>query len=139
MRQLNKLNPQDLLRFIRLKTSRSGGSGGQHINKVESKVTLSFDVATADMFSDAEKARIKNRLRNRLQADGAVQVSSEETRSQLENREIALRKLAELLDAARRPVKPRKATKPTKAAVEARLDAKRKRALRKINRRKDWE
>jgi len=139
MRQLNKLTPQDLLRFIRLKTSRSGGSGGQHVNKVESKVTLSFDVATADMFSDAEKARIKNRLRNRLQADGAIQVSSEETRSQLENREIALRKLAELLDAARRPVKPRKATKPTKAAVEARLDAKRKRALRKINRRKDWE
>ena len=139
MSKPNKLETKDLLPFIELKTSRSGGSGGQHVNKVESKVTLSFIVDNADIFSDEEKARIKSRLYNRLQANGAVQVTSQESRSQLENRAIALHKLVVLLEAARRPIKRRKATKPTKASVTARLEAKRKQALRKINRKKDWE
>jgi len=125
--------------YIRFRTSRSGGSGGQHVNKVDTRVTLSFDVDAAGIFSDEEKARIKTRLQNRLQADGAVQVNSQEARSQLENKEIALKKLVTLLRLALQPIKPRKATKPSKASVRARLETKRKRALRKIDRRKDWE
>ena len=139
MPKMSRLEAKDLLPFVEVKTSRSGGSGGQHVNKVESKVTLSFIVDNADIFSDEEKARIKSRLYNRLQADGAVQVSSQESRSQLENRAIALHKLVVLLEAARQPTKQRKVTKPTKASVTARLEAKRKQALRKINRKKDWE
>lgn len=136
---MNKIDPHELLPFVRFKTSRSGGSGGQHVNKVETKVALLFDIDAATSFSEAEKERIKTRLKNRLQADGRIQVNSQETRSQLENKEIALERLSGLLHAALQTTKSRKATKPSKAAVQARLDAKRRQALRKINRRRNWE
>jgi len=138
MTRIGRIDTDSLLPFIHFVTSRSGGSGGQHVNKVETKVTLLFDLDGATLFSDEAKARIRQRLRNRLQADGLVQVSSQETRSQLQNKEIALQKLAELLSNALKTEKPRKATKPSKAAVQKRLDTKRQQALRKINRRKDW-
>jgi len=138
MTRIGRIDTDSLLPFIHFATSRSGGSGGQHVNKVETKVTLLFDLDGATLFSDEAKARIRQRLRNRLQADGLVQVSSQETRSQLQNKEIALQKLAELLSNALKTEKPRKATKPSKAAVQKRLDTKRQQALRKINRRKDW-
>jgi len=136
---MDKIDSGKLLPFIRYKTSRSGGSGGQHVNKVESKVTLLFDIDSATVFTDVEKARIRARLKRRLQADGCIQISSQVTRSQLENKAIALARLVELLHAAQQTAKPRKATKPSKAAVRARLDAKHRQALRKISRRKDWE
>ena len=139
MPTFTKLEPRHLLPYVQMKTSRSGGSGGQHVNKVETKVTLIFPLATAGMFTGEERARIMGRLASRVQADGTIQVSSQESRSQLENRELALVKLAKLLDAAREPVKPRRPTKPTRSAIAARLDAKRKQALRKINRRKNWD
>lgn len=101
-------------------------------------MTLLFDIDSATVFSEVEKARLRKRLSNRLQADGLVQIISQETRSQLRNKELALGRLVELLVSALRPEKPRKATKPSKAAVQKRLDAKRQQALRKINRRKDW-
>lgn len=135
---MKKIDPQHLLPFIQYKTSRSGGSGGQHVNKVETKIILLFDVDSTIIFSAKEKEQIKYRLQNRLQANGLIQVTSQETRSQWENKQIALQKLAALLTAALQVPKPRKATKPSKSAVQARLDTKRKQALRKINRRKDW-
>jgi len=138
MTRIGRIDTDSLLPFIHFVTSRSGGSGGQHVNKVETKVTLLFDLDGATLFSDEAKAHIRRRLRNRLQADGLVQVISQETRSQLQNKEIALQKLAELLSNALKTEKPRKATKPSKAAVQKRLDTKRQQALRKINRRKDW-
>ncbi|SEK35486.1 alternative ribosome rescue aminoacyl-tRNA hydrolase ArfB [Parapedobacter koreensis] len=127
-----------LLPFVQFQTSRSGGSGGQHVNKVETKVTLLFDIDAAPFFSTAEKVRIRKRLISRLQSDGLLQVTSQESRSQLQNKEIALQKLAVLLANAIKVEKPRKATKPSKASVEKRLDTKRQQALRKINRKKDW-
>ena len=127
-----------LLPFVQFQTSRSGGAGGQHVNKVETKVTLLFDISAATIFSEEEKARIRQRLSARLDADGRLQVVSQETRSQLRNKELALGKLVDLLSAALKTTKPRRATKPSKAAVQKRLDAKRQQALRKINRRKDW-
>lgn len=138
MTRIERINADLLLPFVQFQTSRSGGAGGQHVNKVETKVTLLFDIAAAAVFSEEEKVRIRKRLANRLLADGLVQVSSQETRSQLRNKDLALQKLVELLSNALRIEKPRKATKPSKAAVQKRLDAKRQQALRKINRRKDW-
>jgi len=138
MTQMERIDTGLLLPFVQFQTSRSGGAGGQHVNKVETKVTLLFDIAAATVFSNEDKARIRRRLSNRLQAEGLLQVSSQETRSQLQNKEIALQKLVALLLGALKEEKPRKATKPSKAAVQKRLDTKRKQALRKINRRKDW-
>ncbi|HWL00604.1 MAG TPA: alternative ribosome rescue aminoacyl-tRNA hydrolase ArfB [Parapedobacter sp.] len=135
---IKRIDPDLLLPFVQFQTSRSGGAGGQHVNKVETKVTLLFDIAAATLFSEAEKARLRKQLSNRLQSEGLLQISSQETRSQLRNKEVALQKLAELLSDALKTEKPRKATKPSKAAVQKRLDAKRQQSLRKINRKKDW-
>lgn len=128
-----------LLPFVQFQTSRSGGSGGQHVNKVETKVTLLFDLEAATPFSAEEKERLRTRLASRLQGDGLLQVSSQETRSQFRNKEIALEKLAGLLTGALKIEKPRKATKPSRASMQRRLEAKRVQALRKINRKKDWD
>lgn len=129
----------DLQPYIQFTTSRSSGSGGQNVNKVETKVTLLFDINAAEIFTQEEKIRIKEKLSNRIQAAGMLQIVSQESRSQLKNKEISLQKLYDLLHYALKTAKPRKPTKPSKAAVHARLEAKRKQALRKINRRKEWE
>lgn len=138
MARIEQINAELLLPFVRFQTSRSGGAGGQHVNKVETKVMLLFDIAAATVFSEEEKARLRKRLSNRLQAEGLLQVTNQETRSQLRNKELALQKLVELVSNALKTEKPRKVTKPSKAAVQRRLDTKRQQALRKINRRKDW-
>ena len=138
MIRIEQINADRLLPYVQFQTARSGGSGGQHVNKVETKVILLFDIDGATVFSEEEKERIKKRLQNRLQAEGFLQVTSQQTRSQLQNKEIALRKLMELLSHALKTEKPRKTTKPSKAAVQKRLDAKRQQALRKIDRKKDW-
>jgi len=133
------MNLADLEPYVQYKTARSGGSGGQHVNKVETKVVLLFDVDAAAVFTPAERERIKLRLAARMQADGRIQVQSQESRSQLKNKEIALGRLADLLAQALQVDKPRKKTKPSRAAVNARLEAKRRRSLRKIERRKRWD
>lgn len=129
------MNVDQILPYIRYKTSRSGGSGGQHVNKVSSKVELLFDLDASSLYSEEEKTRIREKLATRFQADGLLQVISQETRSQLENKEIALKKLMMLLEIGLKTDKKRKKTKPSKKANQNRLDSKRKQSLKKINRR----
>lgn len=138
MSQDSRLNAEVLLPFVSFQTARSGGSGGQHVNKVETKVTLWFDLGRATIFSDQEKERIRHRLGRRILADGRLAVVSQDTRSQLNNKEIAIQRLITLLREALKTHKARKPTQPSKAAVQRRLDGKRQQALRKINRKKDW-
>lgn len=126
---------ESLAPYIRYKTSRSGGSGGQNVNKVATKVELMFNLDACNLFSHEEKILIYEKLSSRFQSERLLQIISQESRSQLKNKEIALQKLIVILNDALRVNKKRKRTKPNKKAVQRRLDAKRKQALKKIDRR----
>lgn len=104
--------------------SRSSGSGGQNVNKVNSKVQLKFNVLTSTVLSEEEKALLQKKWAAKLDASGAILLQSQEKRSQLQNKELVIRKFYELLGKAFEKKKIRVATKPSKAAVEARLKAK---------------
>jgi ribosome-associated protein len=115
--------------------SRSGGPGGQGVNTTDSRVELSYDVATSTALTPLLRARAMQRLEQRL-VDGVVTVTASEHRSQLRNREAALARLTELLrDALAPPAAPRRATRPTRRAVERRLADKKRRAEVKRQRR----
>src|SRR3546814_16213198 len=82
MTRIERINADLLLPFVQFQTSRSGGAGGQHVNKVETKVALLFDIEAATVFSEEEKASIRNRLANRLQADALYKNSRQKTTKQ---------------------------------------------------------
>ncbi|MGV3507650.1 MAG: alternative ribosome rescue aminoacyl-tRNA hydrolase ArfB [Sphingobacteriaceae bacterium] len=125
---------KDLLPNIRFKTSRSGGKGGQNVNKVSTKVELNYNFASSDLFDDNEKNRLKQKLNNKMTSDGFIQVISEEERSQYLNKERALQKLVTLISNALHVHKPRKATKPNKMSIEKRLKNKQQQAVKKLGR-----
>jgi ribosome-associated protein len=121
------------------KASRSGGKGGQNVNKVSSKVELLFSVNDSELFNDEEKTLLLSKLQSRFNKDGLVQVICDEERSQYLNKEKALERLALLLTRALHKPKVRKATKVSKAAKAARLASKKINSLKKENRKKDFD
>ncbi len=125
----------DLHKEVKYKTSRSGGAGGQHVNKVSTKVELLFNVNESLVLSENQKQKIIEKLVNRIDNEGILHLQCDETRSQLKNKELALKRLEELLKEALKPVKKRKPSKPTKAAKRKRLDEKKKHSLKKESRR----
>ena len=119
------------------KTSRSSGKGGQNVNKTETKVGLWFDVAASALFSDEEKTRILSRLASVITDDGYLQMTCDEQRSQLQNKQLVIERAIEMLEKALIVRKPRKKTKPSKATIEKRLEEKRKKSLKKFDRNKN--
>lgn len=112
---------------LRWRFSRSSGPGGQGVNTADSRVQLAFDLTATTVIADPLKARALQRLGGRL-VDGCIVVVASETRSQLQNRQLATKRLVEILDAALAPPpRKRRATKPTKGSVERRLQGKRSR------------
>jgi ribosome-associated protein len=133
------LSKQDILKELTFKTSRSGGKGGQHVNKVSTKVELNFDLRLTSLFTEEEKIRLFQKLSNRINSEGILQVITEEERSQLQNKERSVQKLLVLLKTALFLPKIRKPSKPKRSAIEKRLKSKQITSLKKINRKNDWK
>ena len=119
--------------------SRSSGPGGQGVNTTDSRVELSFDVARSPSLPETTRARMLARLENRL-VDGVITVAASEHRAQLANRRAARERLTALLtEAAAPPPRKRRPTKPSRAANQRRLDAKKRRSKTKQARRGGWD
>jgi ribosome-associated protein len=118
---------------IELRATRSGGPGGQHVNTSSTRIQLAWDVAGSPSLSPRRRQLILDRLSNRIDQEGVLRLDVDTHRSQHRNREEAFARLAELLAEALRPRKERKATRPTRASRERRLDEKKRRgAVKKL-------
>jgi len=129
------MNKEQLYQELSFKTSRSGGAGGQHVNKVSSKVELIFDVNKSLQFNEEQKSIIFFKLANRIDNEGLLHLQCDETRSQLKNKEIVVERLINLLETALKPVKKRKPSKPSKSSIRKRLESKKKLSDKKGSRR----
>ncbi|TXL61830.1 alternative ribosome rescue aminoacyl-tRNA hydrolase ArfB [Aeromicrobium terrae] len=118
--------------------SRSSGAGGQHVNTTDTRVELTWSLTDTAVLSEAQRARVAEKLRSRI-VDGTITVVSSRYRSQHRNREAARVRLEELITDAIVPPRPRRPTKPTRASKERRLDAKKRRSDVKRSRRGGWD
>jgi ribosome-associated protein len=126
----------ELMKVLTFKTSRSGGKGGQNVNKVSSKVELIISIEAATFFTPEEKALITERLGNRIDLDGNLHVISQEDRSQLVNKERSVIKVISLLKDALHVDKTRKPTRTPKSVIRKRKSDKQSLSIKKESRRR---
>lgn len=119
------MDAERIISELTFKAVRSSGSGGQNVNKVSSKVVLSFNVFTSQSLSEEEKTRITEKLKTKLTSDGILLLNCDEDRSQLKNKEIVAKRFLKLIQNALVIPKERKATKIPRAVIEKRIKEKR--------------
>lgn len=130
-----RIKNKDITTELEFIASKSGGPGGQNVNKVNSKVSLRFNVQDSALLNDDEKTIISDKLSSRISTDGILIVSSQNKRTQLQNKEAAIIKFNQLMGKAFSRKKARKATKPTKSSVKKRLNNKKMHSEKKQMRR----
>lgn len=130
------MNPIDLSDEIKFQTSRSGGKGGQNVNKVETAVTGYFNIIASTILTDEQKLILTKKLFTKINNEGLLRIKSQKFRTQLENKLEVIRKMNELVAKAFEEKKKRIATKASKVSKEERLESKKKKGEIKEGRRK---
>jgi len=123
-----------ILKELRFKAVRSSGAGGQHVNKTSSKVEVYFNIDASEGLTSSEKILLKTKLAARLTSEGGLILQNSESRSQHRNKKMGIERMMTLLQKNLKVDKPRRKTKPSKGAIEKRIKAKKKTALKKTNR-----
>ena len=127
---------KELIQEINLKAIRSSGSGGQHVNKVATKIELQFKIKESKKLSQIQKDLISEKLKNRLTKEGVLILQCGTTRSQLKNKQLVINRFLAIIAQALSVQKPRVPSKVPRAVIKRRLDNKRKTAQKKANRKK---
>lgn len=130
------LDKTKLIKELSFKAIRSSGAGGQHVNKVSSKVELSFDLENSEGISSNEKELLQVKLASRLTKDNVLIISCDESRSQHKNKELVIKRFFKLIKENLKVAKKRKPTKPTKASVKKRTENKLRTSVKKALRKK---
>jgi ribosome-associated protein len=127
---------ENLLKEVSFKAIRSGGKGGQNVNKVSTKVELSFDLFSSNLLSEEQKEIIRKKLSSKISEGGIIRLTADSERSQFSNKEIVSEKFISLIKKALTPKKKRIASKPSEASKEERLKFKKEKSERKLMRKK---
>ena len=130
------MNTELMIKELKFKAVRSGGAGGQHVNKVSSKIELTFDLGNSESFTEEEKALLIQKLKSKLTKENVLLLQCDESRSQHKNKEIAIDRFINIISGGLKVQKPRKETKPSKSSILKRLEKKKKTALKKVLRNK---
>ncbi len=124
MKTIEEITERELIKECVFKTARSGGAGGQNVNKVETKVELWFNIAESEKLSEEEKEILLKKLANKLEKETIIHIQEQTERTQLKNKELVKEKFYKLILSGFKTVKPRKPTKISKAKKAKRLDSK---------------